>query len=341
MPNVPAAGQGSLSWIPNPKPLAPVGKMTAGPLLLPKQGSWSTNKILVIVGVALALVLVTVLTVLLVSRSKPKPAATPAVAEDTTTPPKRAPVEPPAEAAETAAPKPKDSKGKKVAAEKAKPKQIAVAKKQEVAKKPKHAAVAKVSKHEKRKQSARKPTPQKRRPRKPTKPKVSAEDLLSAGAKRAKKKSSKRQRSDPSADDLLALGAQGSRKSRKSKRRIREDNSGAPTMSRGVDADALLSAGAGRKSKNDLPQTLSKRQIKGVMRRLKSRVAACYEKYKIRGTLSIRMSVRGSGKATGRVVGKFANTPTGGCVAQKIGGLRFPRFSGPTMDFTYPFTLGK
>jgi hypothetical protein len=58
------------------------------------------------------------------------------------------------------------------------------------------------------------------------------------------------------------------------------------------------------------------------------------------GVVTIRFVVAPSGRVTNAtVIGPFAGTPTGNCVARVVRGARFPPFSGDRMAITYPFQL--
>jgi hypothetical protein len=112
----------------------------------------------------------------------------------------------------------------------------------------------------------------------------------------------------------------------------------------GADPDAILAAGSKRKSAPKtkdpgLPRTLSKVQIRAVMRRSMPRVRGCYDKYRQAGLVQVRITIKPNGRADGTVVGKFAGTATGFCVLGGIHKAVFPKFSGPPITFTYPFKL--
>jgi predicted Zn finger-like uncharacterized protein len=113
------------------------------------------------------------------------------------------------------------------------------------------------------------------------------------------------------------------------------------------DPDQILALGSmvarqhkgGTGSGKGLPETLSRREIKRVMSRLRPKVAACFEKHQDAGTLKLRVTVQPYGRATARVVGALSGTRTANCVLRKVPRLQFKRFSGDSITFTYPYLL--
>ena len=99
-------------------------------------------------------------------------------------------------------------------------------------------------------------------------------------------------------------------------------------------------AAAPAASSENLPDTLTKSQIQGGMRKTKTRVQACYDRFKVPGLARVSMTIGRKGKVTAaKVKGVFAGTPTGDCVKKATRGARFPKFKGSPITFTYPFIL--
>ena len=107
-----------------------------------------------------------------------------------------------------------------------------------------------------------------------------------------------------------------------------------------IDPDAILAAGTqGVEATPRTRKRLSKNDIRRVMRKLRSRVEACFERHQATGRLLVRMTVYADGSAAGRVTGSLANSSTARCVAPSLSQLRFPSFTGSALSFVYPFDL--
>jgi hypothetical protein len=90
------------------------------------------------------------------------------------------------------------------------------------------------------------------------------------------------------------------------------------------------------------PTTLTMNQIRASMRKLNSRVGACYDKYQVEGTARVKLTITKAGKPKSiRVKGKFFGTDTGACVKKAVQGARFPTFTGKEPSITYPFRLSE
>jgi hypothetical protein len=87
------------------------------------------------------------------------------------------------------------------------------------------------------------------------------------------------------------------------------------------------------------PETLSSGQVRDGMIKVQPRVQACYEKLKVPGVVDLQLTISSDGKVKADVVGKFAGTETGSCVAEAVSHASFPSFSGPSMHMKYPFRL--
>ena len=90
----------------------------------------------------------------------------------------------------------------------------------------------------------------------------------------------------------------------------------------------------------DLPDQLDKGQIVGGMGKVKGRVAACYEQFKVPGLANVAVTIGKSGKVQNAAVsGAFAGTPTGECVSKAVRSASFPPFKGAAQTINYPFML--
>jgi len=162
------------------------------------------------------------------------------------------------------------------------------------------------------------------------------DDILSVGSRsRTRTRSQPARRSSPppsSADDILSTGSRSRRSSRK--------------PPRSSDADNILAAGSRRRSrasakpkKSNLPAGLSRSQIQQTMRLALGAIASCYDKYGQEGIIKVRVKVPGSGRPEASVLGHFSGTGTAFCALKAVNKLRFPKFSGASITFTYPFKL--
>jgi hypothetical protein len=58
------------------------------------------------------------------------------------------------------------------------------------------------------------------------------------------------------------------------------------------------------------------------------------------GVATVEITVGSSGRVRSALVtGDFAGTPEGSCVARAVRRARFPQFTQPTFEITYPFSL--
>lgn len=89
-----------------------------------------------------------------------------------------------------------------------------------------------------------------------------------------------------------------------------------------------------------LPRSIGKTDIQRGMRRITGRVRACYEKFRVPGMATVKVTISSKGRLSSAVVrGRFAATPTGACVRTAVMAARFPAFSGSPISFKYPFML--
>ena len=73
---------------------------------------------------------------------------------------------------------------------------------------------------------------------------------------------------------------------------------------------------------------------------VRGRVQACNDKYKVPGTVNVKITISPGGSVTGAsVTGKFAGTPTGSCVESAVKSARFKKFDGAPVNVNYPFAF--
>jgi len=137
------------------------------------------------------------------------------------------------------------------------------------------------------------------------------------------------------------------------------------TATRRVDVDELLSVGSGRRPRRaepppddaapsdpapkdsdddgdgaaDLPRTLTKAQVAAVMRQLRPQVQRCLDQHPQPGRLTLRVAIQPYGRASGQVGGELAGTATASCAERALTTMRFPRFTGEPIRFSYAFDL--
>jgi hypothetical protein len=91
---------------------------------------------------------------------------------------------------------------------------------------------------------------------------------------------------------------------------------------------------------DDLPAQLSKALIADSMAKIRPQVFACYQQFKVPGTLELIYVVASNGTVQSVAVGPaFAGTPTGQCAQQAAKDAHFPAFKLDQQKFTYPFFL--
>lgn len=131
------------------------------------------------------------------------------------------------------------------------------------------------------------------------------------------------------------------------------DDSKSEAKPKGQDLDSLLDFAAGESGKKKgvadkkAPERkaptktkLSRTDVQKGMRAVTARVGACYEQFKVPGTVKVRVTIANTGVITeAKATGSFANTDTGACVAKAVSQASFPEYDGPPMSLTYPFLL--
>jgi len=76
------------------------------------------------------------------------------------------------------------------------------------------------------------------------------------------------------------------------------------------------------------------------MRQIKGQVQRCFDRFRVPGWASLRVTISGEGRVqAARVKGSFAGTPTGSCLESAVGAARFPAFASPLLSVEYPFNL--
>ena len=342
-PAAPTGGPGDLPPLPPPKSvfsqsLKPIGPPAGPALLAPAEAPfWTTGKIAAAaaIGGGLAVAMAVVVVVSLV-RPRPRPVMPEAPATKVAPPTKAAPVaaripikvspdpenRPEAKAAQAKAAQAKAAEAAQTKAAEAKAAQAKAAQAKAAQAKAAQAKAAKAAEAKKRRAKARSRTRVTLRRAKPRR-----------AARRPKK-------GVTSEVDALLAGAAAAPAAEKPE-------------SKGVDPDALLAVGSGRKPKAapnkpdpdallaaaQKPSGLSQVQVRGAMRPVLPQVRACYDKYQVPGLVKVRFTVQPGGSSEARVVGKFAGTPTGFCVLNAARSARFPSFSGGARSFIYPFKL--
>jgi hypothetical protein len=74
------------------------------------------------------------------------------------------------------------------------------------------------------------------------------------------------------------------------------------------------------------------------MNALKPKISACYAQFKVPGLVMVKVTIGKKGKVdAATATGKFAGTPSGGCVEQAVRTASFPPSDGLTTE--YPFNL--
>jgi hypothetical protein len=77
------------------------------------------------------------------------------------------------------------------------------------------------------------------------------------------------------------------------------------------------------------------------MASVKARVQACYDEFKVSGTIKLRVKIESDGSVSNADVvdDKFKATDTGACVAAAVKTAKFPAVSGTSLVVSYPFIL--
>ncbi|MCD6499405.1 MAG: AgmX/PglI C-terminal domain-containing protein [Deltaproteobacteria bacterium] len=89
-----------------------------------------------------------------------------------------------------------------------------------------------------------------------------------------------------------------------------------------------------------IPEEPAAHVIRSVMASANPAIRECYDTYQIQGLAQVKVRVKNDGTVTRAVVqGKFAGTPTGKCILDKVRNLIFPRFKRSEIQFVYPFYL--
>lgn len=129
---------------------------------------------------------------------------------------------------------------------------------------------------------------------------------------------------------------------------------GTPAPKKNDTLDSLLDTALGKsgqaasakpkkaEAKPEAPKSLTMNQIRASMKRINSRVGACYDKYQVEGTARVKLTITNGGKPKDIAIkGKFFGTDTGACVKKAVQAARFPKSSGKEPTITYPFRLSE
>jgi predicted Zn finger-like uncharacterized protein len=91
---------------------------------------------------------------------------------------------------------------------------------------------------------------------------------------------------------------------------------------------------------DNLPDQLGKQDIVNGMGKIKAKVQACYDQFKVPGMVMVAVTIQKSGTvSTASAGGSFAGTPTGGCVEKAVKSATFGKFKGASQSISYPFSL--
>ncbi|RVU48964.1 DUF4339 domain-containing protein [Lujinxingia sediminis] len=112
------------------------------------------------------------------------------------------------------------------------------------------------------------------------------------------------------------------------------DRSGSSSSSSGGSAPAAA---------KDVPDSLSRSQVAGTIRKYNSQIASCARDSNsggLSGTARVRFAVQPAGNVTGASVqgGPMAGTDLGGCIERVVNSMRFPE-SKSDLPITYPFVI--
>ena len=128
-----------------------------------------------------------------------------------------------------------------------------------------------------------------------------------------------------SLDDLLE-GALSGKKPRSRPSNNNDDDSPGPSR-KGAAAAEPAAAGP-----------LAKSAVVSGMNGIKGKITDCYNQFKVPGMAMVNVVIGKSGKvSSATVIGKFAGTPTGGCVEKAVKSASFPPSEG--LSTPYPFQL--
>ena len=86
-----------------------------------------------------------------------------------------------------------------------------------------------------------------------------------------------------------------------------------------------------------VPETLSREDVTGTIRRYSSRVSQCKSTPESAGTFRISFVIQNSGSVSN--VSPVEPNDTSRCIADVVSAMTFPRFSGKTIPVTYPFVI--
>ncbi len=107
---------------------------------------------------------------------------------------------------------------------------------------------------------------------------------------------------------------------------------------RATEDDGSAKRGGGNSDSGGGGGPLAKSAVVAGMNGVKGKVAACYSQFKVPGMAMVNVVISKSGRvSSAAVTGKFAGTPTGGCVEAAVKSASFPPSDG--LSTPYPFNL--
>jgi len=87
-------------------------------------------------------------------------------------------------------------------------------------------------------------------------------------------------------------------------------------------------------------EKLTGEEIKAGMARVQGAVQKCFDLHRHAGVIFLKVKIAPDGTVAGaEPTGAFTATPTGDCVVQAVGGVKFRSFDGPPMHVRYSFKL--
>jgi len=129
-----------------------------------------------------------------------------------------------------------------------------------------------------------------------------------------------------SLDDLLEGALSGKKPRARAATNNNDDDSPAPSR-KGGSAEPAAAAGP-----------LAKSAVVSGMNGIKGKITDCYNQFKVPGMAMVNVVIGKNGKvSSATVIGKFAGTPTGGCVEKAVKSASFPPSEG--LSTPYPFQL--
>ncbi len=116
---------------------------------------------------------------------------------------------------------------------------------------------------------------------------------------------------------------------------------------KGDELDELLSkgssgggGGSSAQSEDNLPEQLDRGAVLGGLSKVKPRVLACKDQFKVSGMAMVSLTIGKTGRVSSATVkGSLAGTPTGECISRAVKSASFPPFKGSPLTVDYPYQL--